>query len=165
MGSRELEVIFLKKIEKVNNKFQLMPFMDLIYNPKLTLPRVVSRTALVPTGTFMNKKEGVYEEITIYKHNISFTFVIDDTVSFDEILEIHKILKHEVKNNWESQRENKNYVVLEVTNIFDISEIGRDGITRRYMFEVIITTQESTSIDIGVVKKVEFDLKGVKHGN
>lgn len=165
MGSRELEVIFLKKIENVNNKFQLMPFMDLIYNPKLTLPRVVSRTALVPTGTFMNKKEGVYEEITIYKHNISFTFVIDDTVSFDEILEIHKILKHEVKNNWESQRENKNYVVLEVTNIFDISEIGRDGITRRYMFEVIVTTQESTSIDIGVVKKVEFDLKGVKHGN
>lgn len=165
MESRELEVIFLKKIEKVNNKFQLMPFMDLIYNPKLTLPRVVSRTALVPTGTFMNKKEGVYEEITIYKHNISFTFVIDDTVSFDEILEIHKILKHEVKNNWESQRENKNYVVLEVTNIFDISEIGRDGITRRYMFEVIVTTQESTSIDIGVVKKVEFDLKGVKHGN
>ncbi|MGL5460415.1 MAG: hypothetical protein ACRDBY_12445, partial [Cetobacterium sp.] len=104
MGSRELEVIFLKKIEKVNNKFQLMPFVDLIYNPKLTLPRVVSRTALVPEGAFMNKKEGVYEEITIYKHNISFTFVIDDTVSFDEILEIHKILKHEVKNNWESQR-------------------------------------------------------------
>lgn len=165
MGSRELEVIFLKKIDKVNNKFQLMPFVDLIYNPKLTLPRVVSRTALVPAGAFMNKKEGIYEEITIYKHNISFTFVIDDTVSFDEILEIHKILKHEVKNNWESQRENKNYVVLEVTNILDISEIGRDGITRRYLFEVIVTTQESASVNIGVVKKVEFNLKGVEHGN
>lgn len=132
MESRELEVIFLKKIEKVNNKFQLMPFVDLTYNPELTLPRVISRTRLNVDGAFQNKKDGIYEEITVYKHNISFTFINNDTVTFDEILQIHKLLKHEVKNNWESKRENKNYVVLNVTDILDISEIGRDGITVKY---------------------------------
>lgn len=154
MESREFEVMLLKEVKKVKQNLMIIPFQDLIYCPKLKIPRCISRTSITVDNYFQSKDK----EITIYRYTTTLTFVLDDGMGRDDIVDIHKWLKNHLKNSWESNRAGKKYVIKEVSEIVDITDILVDGITQRYSIEITATIQKEQEYSIPLIKDVEMEL-------
>lgn len=158
MESREFEVMILKEAKKIKPQLMIIPFQDLRYSPKLKIPRVVSRTTITQDTTFVKRVGLVSKEVTIYRYTTNLTFVLDNTMDRDDIVDIHKYLKHSVKNNWASNRSGE-YVIHEITDIIDISDIVSDGITQRFNFEIIATIQKEEEFKLDEIKDIEFTIE------
>lgn len=158
MGSREFEVMLLKEVQKIKPQLMIIPFQDLVYSPRLKIPRCISRTTITQDNAFSKRTGLISKEITIYKYTTTLTFVLNETMSRDDVVDIHKYLKHNLKNTWESNRTGKEYVIKEVSEIFDVTDIELDGITERYTIEVIATVVKQQDYNIAKIEKVDMSI-------
>ena len=131
MDNRELEVFLLKEMKKINDKFQIKPFVDFKHDRKITLPRIVSRTLSNKTiNKFEDREEGKKEK---FEHKIGF--------------------------DWLIARSGKSIVIEEITATVDLSELTKDSYTERYSFDMYINTLEENIAGIEYIEKVEIDIK------
>jgi len=167
MKNRELEVVLLKEMQKIRPNFQIKPMVDFKHTEEKTLPRVISRTlnnSIVEKYEVREDEEkGIYKQIEVRRHTVSFTFTLSKKESEEDVEAIRNRFSHIVGSEWWIDRERKELVIEEITDLIDISEYTKDGYTERYSFDMIVRTLEENIAEIEHIEKVELELQ-VKGG-
>ncbi|CAL7894452.1 phage neck terminator protein [Fusobacterium necrophorum] len=163
MKNRELEVVLLKEMQKIRPQFQIKPMVDFKHSEEKTLPRVVSRTlnnSIVERyEERKDRDKGIYQQIEVHRHTITFTFTLSKKESEEDVEMIRNHFSHIVGSEWWIDRERKELVIEEITDLIDISEYTKDGYTERYSFDMIVRTLEENIAEIEHIEKVELELK------
>src|SRR3712207_5998969 len=104
MKNRELEVVLLKEMQKIRPQFQIKPLVDFKHSEEKTLPRVVSRTLnnsiIEKYEVREDEEKGIYKQIEVHRHTISFTFTLSKKESEEDVEEIRKHFSHIVGSEW-----------------------------------------------------------------
>ena len=159
MDNRELEVFLLKEMKKINDKFQIKPFVDFKHDRKLTLPRIVSRTLSNKTiNKFEDREEGkkgIFKQYEVHQHVISFSFTLSENENFEDVRKIKEKFEHKIGFDWLIARSGKSIVIEEVTT----TELTKDSYTERYSFDMYINTLKENIAEIEYIEKVEIDIE------
>lgn len=168
MKNREVEIVILKKIQEINNKFNVYPVSDFKFNRELKLPRVVSQTinnkiisTLNDTIDIDNKYVG-YKEINTHKHYIQLTFVLNKNSSYDDVEKIRKALRHKVGTRYNFALNGINLIIQNVGQITDVSEHTDSTYLERYSFDIEVNSVEEHIEKVERIKEVKFNLIGGK---
>lgn len=167
MKNRELEVVLLKEMQKIRPQFQIKPIGDFKHSEEKTFPRIVSRTLNNSIIERYEKRKdgekGIYQQIEVHRHTVSFTFTLSKKESEEDVEVIRNHFSHIVGSEWWIDREKKELVIEEITDLIDISEYTKDGYTERYSFDMMVRTLEENIAEIEHIEKVELELR-VKGG-
>ena len=167
MNNIDLEILFLDKIKELNNKFQVIPFEHLSkVNGQLKLPRVLARTISNNViHRYTNDREdtqkyGVFKQMNINKHIISFSFTLSKKDSFIDVAVIRDYFTNIEAINWWIKLNGLNLVIEEVGELKDITDYSASDLLERYVFDVTVRTSKELRTEIEIIKDVDFEIKG-----
>lgn len=166
MDNLELEILLLEKMKELNNKFQIVPFEHLSKaNGQLKLPRVLARTISNNViHRYTNDREdtekyGVFKQININKHIISFSFTLSKKDSFIDVAIIRDYFTNIEAVNWWIKLNGLNLVIEEVGEIKDITDNTASDILERYVFDLVVRSSKELETNIEIIKKVDFKIE------
>ena len=167
MNNIDLEILFLDKIKELNNKFQVIPFEHLSkVNGQLKLPRVLARTISNNViHRYTNDREdtqkyGVFKQMNINKHIISFSFTLSKKDSFIDVAVIRDYFTNIEAINWWIKLNGLNLVIEEVGELKDITDYSASDLLERYVFDLTVRTSKELRTEIEIIKQVDFEIKG-----
>lgn len=167
MNNIDLEILFLDKIKELNNKFQVIPFEHLSkVNGQLKLPRVIARTISNNViHRYTNDREdtqkyGVFKQMNINKHIISFSFTLSKKDSFIDVAVIRDYFTNIEAINWWIKLNGLNLVIEEVGELKDITDYSASDLLERYVFDLTVRTSKELRTEIEIIKDVDFEIKG-----
>ena len=166
MKSKEIEILFLTWIEKLNGELQLFLFDDLAkLNGKLKLPRCMIKTiSSSVVGKYTNEKKEVGNYIRHFQTSINKNLV---TISItgskeEEAAKIRDFFNNNLTMFWKKKMEKLDITVESVSELRSLSDSTTSDTIERYVFDIIVRSPEETYTDIEIIKEVEFAIKQKK---